>query len=233
MKPINSRLTTLALGLAAGTLLCASSLAASAIAYGYPVNSAWPYAVAVNPSYVTAVKQAKDDLRARGYRPFISGYDLGRGYYALAGDVDAAGNLRGMGVGTACLTQRAAMELAIQRARAQGAKQPKVVRTWADIDFPTVRPLTPITGQVKVHRPTTFTWAAVPLAGKYNVQVEYLPPGRPATQVDISTVTGTSYISQKLGPGRTYRWRIQAVSEEGSVTGPWCAWRSFSTRVTG
>jgi hypothetical protein len=97
--------------------------------------------------------------------------------------------------------------------------------------------LTPAEGQVfpeRVPRTTTLTWAAVPGATSYRVEVCYgqLGPDPQWSAPAISTVTGTSYTFDFVGcqPGR---WRVTALAGTSSSTAsPWRHFRYAAGAVT-
>lgn len=210
-----------------------SSSAATALILAR-TGGGWVHAWAVAPTKPEAIRQAQLNLMYQGYPawPSVTLTSEVPGYGALVAETDANGYLLYIGYDAGKPTLDEAVRSATQRAVGNGARTPRTMSAWADVALVNPRTLSPLQGQAGVHRPTTLTWGAVPFAGSYEVQIEYVPAAGPAQLVDRSLVTGLSYVSSALGPGRNYRWRVQAISEERSVRSPWSPYSRFSTRVT-
>lgn len=222
------------LSLTVGVVLLASlqpATAASAVVFVKTANG-WAHDYGLGQTTAAAARAAKLKLIQRGYSVWIaftmsSGVN---GYGAVVGDSKDGGFF---GAEAGAPTLAAAVSVATARAVQNGAKATKVLSSWADITLTEPRTISPAANQTGVHRPTTFTWAGVPYAGNYELQIEYVSSTGSVSVVDLATVSGQTYTSMKLGPGRNYRWKVRAISEEGSVRSPWSPYSRFATRITG
>jgi hypothetical protein len=72
----------------------------------------------------------------------------------------------------------------------------------------------------------TFSWYAVLLADRYQLQIS-TSPSFDTTFVDDSTITATSSVVGPLSDGTRYYWRVRGLNEAGA--GPWSSVGSFAT----
>ncbi len=97
-----------------------------------------------------------------------------------------------------------------------------------DISFPPTSPATlssPADGTTMVSPSPTFTWAAVPGAVSYDIQIATDPLF--TTIVDSANVAGTSYSGASLSSTTAYYWRVRVNNTCGS--GPYGSGFSFVT----
>jgi len=124
MKPLLPHLTTMVFSLTVGTLLCASSLAASAIAVDTH-NGAWASAYG-NRACRTLEKLAVAQCRSHGGRHIDALSTSEKGYAALARG--RSGSYR-FGWAAGCKTQAEADRLALRKV---GYRNASVVARWND-----------------------------------------------------------------------------------------------------
>jgi len=87
-------------------------------------------------------------------------------------------------------------------------------------------PMTPENGATAVATPVTLTWAQVPGAAAYTVEIA-TDPGFSTIVGGATGITGTSYAASNLNPGTTYYWRVRATN--GCGNGPLSTVSSFNT----
>lgn len=208
--------------------------AASALVLAEPDPAGFVYSYAVAPTTDQAIHQAMLKLDLASHPDWRFGWNATgiQGYSVLAAEPDANGRFRIYGLSTGGLDLASACGGALRAALSNGASAPRIMAFWADVSLSSPIMLSPLNGQTSVPRPTTLTWNAVRFAGSYEVQIEYLPTGGTAQLVERVVVQGLGHTSYQLGPGRNYRWRVQAISDEGSIRGSWSPYSRFATRIT-
>jgi hypothetical protein len=233
-KTINAKLAIAALALAANY---ASAQAATSVVVMFS-KFEYVYDYATADTVEEAKTMASLNLLLRGYTIRTGYYPLGainypqHGYTAVAGEYNSLNRLVYLGVGFNESSLAAAQQEALKSAIASKAKAPKVITSIVDVTIPTPSQMSPAANQTGVHRPTTFIWAQGNGVGLYEIQVDFVPDQGTPYLIDSSKTKTTSYTSLKLGPGRTYRWRVRAWSQDNLVASRWSSYRQFSTRVT-
>ena len=99
------------------------------------------------------------------------------------------------------------------------------VSTAFALDLEAPRPTAPASGTLlDATKPVPLSWAAVPDAGRYTVQVASAPQFPPGRTDTLRSNTASTTV-RGLAPSRAYYWRVRAERRE--YAGPWSRARSF------